>query len=326
MSDAPQRGGHAAAATRARATGAFIATAALSALGLGLLWALSCGVCHAASLRFCDRQAELSAAQQDKLLRFSAIIKAELEQSDRSLALIARSGLDLNRFGVRYSHAGLSLKASQNTPWSVRQLYFACDEGKPRLYDQGLSGFLLGTDDPSSGYVSVVLLPPAEAAELERTALDNRQALQLLGGTYSANAYPFSARYQNCNQWVAEMLAAAWGRSSDDADDNGRTRAQRWLKDKGYVPSVFTVGRPLMWLGEFIPWLYSDDHPGDDIEQSVYRVSMPASIEAFVHLVVPEATRIEFCHTDRHVVIRRGWEQIAEGCRPGAQDTVIALE
>ena len=35
-------------------------------------------------------------------------------------------------------------------------------------------------------------------------------ALALLGREYSANAYPFSPRYQNCNQWVAELLATAW--------------------------------------------------------------------------------------------------------------------
>ena len=53
---------------------------------------------------------------------------------------------------------------------------------------------------------------PAECrSALERAARDNRQALSLLGATYSANAYPFSLQYQNCNQWVAEMLAAAWG-------------------------------------------------------------------------------------------------------------------
>ncbi|HEY1392705.1 MAG TPA: DUF2145 domain-containing protein, partial [Methylibium sp.] len=93
----------------------------------------------------------MSAEQQDVLLRFGAIVKDELEKSGQSLVLITRSGLDLSRFGVRYSHAGLSLKASRNAPWSVRQLYYACDERKPRLYDQGMSGFLLGADDPSTG-------------------------------------------------------------------------------------------------------------------------------------------------------------------------------
>jgi hypothetical protein len=296
------------------------------AWALTTLCALACGpACQAASLRYCDQPAPLSAERQDQLLRFGDIIKTELESSGQSLALIARSGLDLTRFGVRYSHAGLSLKAGLNTPWSVRQLYYACDEKKPRVFDQGMAGFLLGLNNPSIGYVSIVFVPADEAAAVERVVLDNRQALQLLGATYSANAYPFSASYQNCNQWVVEMLAAAWGRM-DDAQ-NLRAQAQGWLKDKGYLPSVFDVGwRPLMWFATFIPWLHDDDHPHEDLDEKIYRVSMPASIEAFVHANVPGATRMEFCHTERRVVIRRGWEPIPEGCQPGELDTVITLE
>jgi hypothetical protein len=275
-------------------------------------------------LQFCDHPDTLSAEQKDRLLRFGAIIKTELENSGEPLALIARSGLDLSRFGLRYSHAGFSLKASQNTPWSVRQLYYACDERRPRLFDQGLSGFLLGTDDPGIGYVSIVFLPAAEAAELERAALDNGRALQLLNATYSANAYAWGLRYQNCNQWVMELLATAWGRLDDTGQP--RAQAQRWLVDQGYTPSRIEVGnRALMWAGAFVPWLHSDDHPGDDIAQRVYRVSMPASIEGFVRATVPGASRMEFCHTGHQVVIHRGWEPIAEGCTPGAQDTVITL-
>ena len=292
------------------------------------------GHCQAEALRLCERNVPLTADQQDKVFRFGGIVKAELEKSGQGMALIARSGVDLSRFGFRYSHAGLSIKASLNTPWSVRQLYYACDEHRPRIYDQGMSGFLLAADTPAIGYVSIVFLPAEEAAALERAAMDNRQALSLLGVVYSANAYPFSVRYQNCNQWLLELLAATWGGllDADGADDANeaegpRTRAQGWLEDKGYVPSVFDVGyRPLMWLGAFIPWLHSDDHPPDDIERSLYRVSMPASIEAFVRATVPGASRIEFCRTDRHVVVRRGWGSIAEGCEPGADDTVISLE
>jgi len=287
------------------------------------------GFCQAEALRLCERNVPLSADQQDQVLRFGGIVKAELEKSGQGMALIARSGVDLSRFGFRYSHAGLSVKASQHAPWSVRQLYYACDEHRPRIYDQGMSGFLLAGDAPTIGYVSLVFLPAEVAAALERVAMDDRQALSLLGAAYSANAFPFSVRYQNCNQWLLELLAATWGGLLDaDASAEGlRTRAQGWLEDKGYVPSVFDVGyRPLMWLGAFIPWLHSDDHPPDDIDRSLYRVSMPASIEAFVHATVPGASRIEFCRTGRHVVVRRGWGSIAEGCEPEADDTVISLE
>jgi hypothetical protein len=302
----------------------------LRGAALSAVLALLASACHAGSARFCDRPADLSAAQQDTLFRFGGLIKAELEASGQRAALIARSGLDLHRLGARYSHAGVSLQDGADTPWSVRQLYYACDERRPRLYDQGMAGFLLGTDNPSLGYVSVVLLPEAEAAALARAALDKRQALDVLAPAYSANAYAFGERYQNCNQWVAELLAAAWARTDEAPAIPGatspRAHAQRWLQAHGYTPSEFRFAfPPLMWLGAFIPWVHSDDHPHEDIVQAVYRVSMPASIEAFVHAQVPGATRLEFCHTERYAVIRRGWEPIADGCVPGVQDTVISL-
>ncbi|WP_374562899.1 DUF2145 domain-containing protein [Ideonella sp.] len=296
-----------------------------------LLAAASClGAAQAASLRYCDRQAKLGIDQQDTLFRFGGIVKAELEASGRPLALMARSGLDLSWFGLRYSHAGVSLQASPNGPWSVRQLYYACDEQRPRIFDQGISGFLLGTDNPAEGYVSLVFLPPHAGAPLERSALSKPQALELLAADYSANAYPYSLRYQNCNQWVMELLASAWGGLSlagDLADaDTPRAQAQRWLQQQGYEPTVFDLLRPLMWFGAFIPWLHSEDHPADDLARAVYRVSMPASIEAFVRAQVPGATRVELCHAGRRVVIHRGWEQIADGCQPAEGDQVLMLD
>ncbi len=291
-------------------------------LALGLCAAASAG--WGASLNYCDHPSEPGAGTQDRLIQVAAIVKAELEQSGHSLALVSRSGLALERLDQRYSHAGVSLKASSNTPWSVRQLYYACDEQRPRIFDQGMAGFVMGANDPAEGYVSIVLLPPEAAAPIELAALDDRQALQLLGATYSANAYAFSQRYQNCNQWLAELLASAWGQLAPG--DDARSRAQQWLQDAGYAPTVLNVGwRPLMWLADRLRWLHSDDHPPQDIEATRFRVSMPASIESFVRGRLPEARRIELCYTAQQVVIRRGWEPIATGCQPAAGDEVVPL-
>ena len=266
----------------------------------------------------------MSAQQQDRLLRFAALLKHELDNSGESVALVARSGTDLSRFGLRYSHAGVSLKASDNTPWSVRQLYYACDEERPRLYDQGLSGFLFGTDDPTVGYVSIVLLSGAEATALEAAALDTGPALRLLSATYSANAYPFSLRYQNCNQWVAELLATAWG-SLDDAPDL-RGNAQRWLEQSGYKPAAVHVGSWLMLAAPFVPLIHLDDHPQEDLDAMRVRTSVPAAIETFVRERLPAARRIEMCHDGGRAIIRHGWEMLAQGCRPQAGDRVVDLD
>jgi hypothetical protein len=238
---------------------------------------------------------------------------------------VSRSGLNLARFGIRYSHAGISLATSPNTPWSVRQLYYACDEQRPRLYDQGLAGFVYGTDDAGLGYLSIVLLPADAAQALERAALDTSRALALLGDDYSANAYAYATRYQNCNQWLAEVLAQAWGGVA--AGDDPRARAQQWLAAQGYAPQPVEVdSRALMFAAAFVPWLRTDDHPHDDLQALRFRTSLPASIETFVRAQVPGAQRIELCHAPGRVVVRRGWAPIADGCVAAEGDRVIATQ
>jgi hypothetical protein len=288
------------------------------------LLCVAAGAVHASSQRLCDREAPLSAAQQDRLLRFAAIVKRELDDSGAAVALIARSGLNLERFRIRYSHAGISLKASDNGPWSVRQLYYACEERAPRLFDQGMAGFVFGTDDPAVGYVSIVLLPREQASSIERAALDRPRALRLAAGTYSANAYPFSLRYLNCNQWLIELMASAWSSIADDAAL--RSNAQAWLAAQRYEPGTIEVGsHALMFAGAFIPWVHFDDQPQDERWALRLRTSLPSSIEAFVHAQLPQAERIELCHDDKQVVVRRGWTPIGDGCVSAPGDRVIAF-
>ena len=294
----------------------------------GALTALACAsAAHSAwagSLNYCQGQTEPSAAIQDRLIQVAAVVKAELDRSGEAVAIVARSGLALQRFDHRYSHAGVSLKASPAIPWSVRQLYYACDEKRPRIFDQGMSGFVMGALDPAEGYVSIVLLPHDAAQALERTALDDQQALRLLGGNYSANAYAFSKRYQNCNQWLAELMAGAWGTlvTGDDA----RAEAQDWLREQHYRPSTFNLGwGPISWLAGLLPWLHVDDHPQENILNAQYKVSMPSSIEAFVHHRLPQATRIVLCYTPLHIVVHSGWDAIAPGCTPATGDRVTML-
>lgn len=294
----------------------------------GLLLAAASTLATAGSLRYCDEPATPSAAQQDRLLRFTAELRARLEASGAPLALVSRSGLDLDRLGLRYSHAGLALRRGLDTPWAVRQLYYACDEQRPRVYDQGLAGFILGLSDAERGRVSVVLVPTERAGDVARVLLDRRLALQLLGGRYSANAYAYGTRYQNCNQWVAELLAVAWGGLDRlPAGSPSREQAQAWLRDNGYQPIRFEVSfPPVRWLGALVPWLQHDDHPADDLDRQQLRVSMPDSLEALVRAQAPGAERIEFCHAQGRMVVHRGWQPLGAACEPGEGDEVLALQ
>jgi hypothetical protein len=296
------------------------AAAGLAAAALALGAGAQAGV-----LRHCEPPPPASAVQQDRQLRFAELIRAELERSGQPLAIVARSGMDLARIGQRYSHAGFALRASTQSPWSVRQLYYDCEERRPRIFDQGLPGFVLGMDDADRSQVSALLLPAEAAAALERAALDDRRALQLLSPVYSANAYAYGLRYQNCNQWVVEMLAAAWSGERDAG--RSRADAQAWLREQGYRPTRIDIAtQPWLWFALALPWLHADDHPQADVEQGVLEVSMPASIEGFVMAALPGVRRVEFCRVGTRVVVRRDGVPLDAGCSNISGDDVIAID
>lgn len=275
---------------------------------------------------FCQQSIDISAAEQDRVLRFAGAVKNELERSGARVALIARAGLDLSRFGQLYSHAGIALRDNPGGPWAVRQLYYACDESRPRLFDQGVAGFALGADAPTRGHISLVFPQDEDAALLEGAALDKRLALALLGGEYSANAYAYGTRYQNCNGWVAELLASAWGRLNGGTGTQAREDAQGWLRAQGYTAGPVRIpSHWLMFAGQFVPLVHMNDHPIDDLHALALHTSVPASIEAFVRRRTPEARRVELCHTQDRIVVRRGWEPLGAACEPAAGDEVIPL-
>ncbi|MES2298240.1 MAG: DUF2145 domain-containing protein [Pseudomonadota bacterium] len=277
-----------------------------------------------AASRFCDSGHPLSAAEQDHLLRFAALVREELAGSASDIALLSRSGLDLTRFGIRYSHAALAWRGDTGG-WSARQLYFACDEGRPRIFDQGLAGFVTGTDDPKLGFVSMLRLPASAAPALRHTLLDTPTALQLLAGRYSANAYAYGLDYQNCNQWLVELLAVAWAELDNGADL--RARAQGWLRAQQYAPEPVDVGsRWLMLASYFVPLIHLDDHPAEQRAALKLQISLPTSIETFMRRRLPDAERIEICHDDKQVVIHRGWDPITGRCRPGDGDRVVPFD
>lgn len=276
---------------------------------------------------FCQQSIDISAAEQDRVLRFAGAVKNELERSGARVALIARAGLDLSRFGQLYSHAGIALRDNPGGPWAVRQLYYACDESRPRLFDQGVAGFALGADAPTRGHISLVFPPGEDAALLESAALDKRLSLALLGGEYSANAYAYGTRYQNCNGWVAELLASAWGARADGgAGTHPREDAQGWLRAQGYTAGPVRIpSHWLMFAGQFVPLVHMNDHPVEDLHALAMHTSVPASIEAFVSRRAPEARRVELCHTQDRIVVRRGWEPLGAACEPAPGDDVIPL-
>ncbi len=294
------------------------------------LWCLLCACAvvvvapaHAANLFvYCDRTLDLNAEQKNQLLHFAAAVRAQLDQANASSAIMSRSAIDLERFHIRYSHAGFALRTGA-MGWTVRQLFYSCEDEKPDIFDQGLAGFLINNDSTTIPFVSLVFVPGVLGLEMHDTALDKTLALHLLGHQYSANAYAFSTQFQNCNQWLMEMLAFAWGHI--DVDHAFRAAAQQWLRDSDYRPSdIHVEQRYLMWVSHVIPLIHNADHPPANIADNLYQVSMPASIEDFIHRRDPRSRRVELCMHGGRIVVHHGWSPIADDCSPGPGDQTLS--
>lgn len=308
-------------------------SAALVAL---LLAVVSSGCAHvptaispalATASNICNRTQPLRASEQDRLLRFASLVRDGLNDSDHDVVLISRAGVDMSLFDIRYTHAAIGWRDEAGV-WTIRQLYYDCEEGQPRIFDQGVAGFVMGIENASVGYISIVTLPPHAAASLRSAALDAPRALQLLATSYSANAYAFGLDYQNCNQWVAELMATAWG--DLPGRDNLRAEAQQWLRQAGYAPPAVII-RPgwLMLAARGIPFVHVDDHPPRDRKARRLHVSLPAALEDFVRKRYATSKRIEICHDGREAVVREGWPdtmRINETCRSAAGDRTVALD
>jgi hypothetical protein len=71
-------------------------------------------------------------------------------------------------------------------------------------------------------------------------------------------AYVFSTRYQNSNQWLLEVYAAA----AQGDGDLYRTTAQRWLRTNGFAPITVEVPAWKRLGGRmFRANIAFDDHP-----------------------------------------------------------------
>jgi hypothetical protein len=183
---------------------------------------------------------------------------------------------------------------------------------------------------------------------VRHAALDDTLAVSLLGERYIANAHPYSLDFQNCNQWLIELLATAWSsepKASGPTASTDRTldlkaakppagqgraareRAQRWLAAQGYDPAPVQVNSHLlMAAAPFVTLLDVMHHPEADRMALRFKTSLPDSMETFMRRRTPELRRLEFCQNERHIVVREGWMPLEEGCVARAGDRIVALD
>lgn len=213
----------------------------------------------------------------------AAVTSQRLDALDGvDVAIAARGGQDLSKYGLRHSHLAILLR-DDNRQWQVYHLLNRCQGNTSRLYREGLVN-LLGESSVSSN-LRVGIPAPEVAAALRQLLAGNAPIAHALHQPrYSMLAWPGGDDYQNSNQWVLEMLAAAVAQARDGQALDDRSKTRHWLKDNGFLPSRLHIG-----LGKrlgarfFVDNVAVTDHPASERISGNYSVVTVESVFNFLH-------------------------------------------
>jgi hypothetical protein len=133
-------------------------------------------------------------------------VYAELERVDAPVALLARAGTDLHKYGLHYSHVAFVVRDHPDGRWTVVHLLNECGTARSGLYAQGLVNFFV--DDLVTQDARLVWLSPPVAQRLA-TLLAAPRGTPLHEARYNVIARYGSRRTQNSTAWVLDVLAAA---------------------------------------------------------------------------------------------------------------------
>ncbi|CAN5708872.1 DUF2145 domain-containing protein [soil metagenome] len=209
-----------------------------------------------------------------------------LNESQADVAIIARVGQDLSKYHLRYSHAAL-VRHEVDGRWRVLHELNQCGTAESDLFEEGLGNFFM--DDPFA-LETMILIPTPELQKKLRSSMASGQARQLHQKRYNMLAFAYSTLYQNTNQWVLEVLAAA---QASEVNISQRTQAQAWLKLADYqaetlhIPTLTRLGARM-----FRANVSFDDHPMDRRMAGLIDTVTVESISRFLQTRDPKIRKI----------------------------------
>ncbi|HZX77060.1 DUF2145 domain-containing protein [Lysobacter sp.] len=198
------------------------------------------------------------------------------------VALLARGGQDLSRYGLTHSHLALALREPDGH-WRVVHLLNRCRTDRSTLYEEGLANFV--GESALRSDVRVGVFEPALSRRLHDSLLPPAtRARALHEPRYSMVAYPFATEFQNSNQWILEVIAAT---VMDPAVDAGipidRRAVQQWLRANDYKPSRLHLDlHERLGARLFVKNVAVTDHPAGERIGGDYSVVTVESVFDFL--------------------------------------------
>ena len=161
-------------------------------------------------------------------------VRDALDREHARIALVARVGRDLSRYGLRYSHVAFAWRGHPRGDWTMVEELNQCGTATSALYDDGLANFFL---DDLFAYQAKIVIPSPEVQSRISDVLVAGRGGGFHEPRYNLVAYPFATRYQNSNQWLLETIADALA----ERHLGNRSEAQAWLLASGFRPSTLHV-------------------------------------------------------------------------------------
>lgn len=206
-----------------------------------------------------------------------------LDDSGARVALVARAGQDLGRYGLRYSHMGVAVRDHPRGRWTVVHELNDCGTAASGLYYEGMGNFFL-TD--LHRFEAQLIIPGGALQDKLAALFATRTPLRMHEPRYNMVAYVYSTRYQNSNQWVLETVAAA---SAPPGEVATREEAQAWLQGMRFQPPTLEIpASTRLGARMFRANVAFDDHPFDRRMAGQIDTVTTDAVRRFIRMVDPQ--------------------------------------
>ena len=190
---------------------------------------------------------------RETLERYGEELVTALKNRDVDVAIVSRSGQPREKLpeGVMFTHSAFFLRNGDS--YDVYNLYHG-EENRlvSRLETDRPADFLKLLQEPDSG----ILIPTRDAQASLRTYIESEAYGAVHQPAYSLISNPYDARFQNCNEFYLDTLAA-WAWSTTD-----RAEIKARLAETG-VATELKASPIRRYIGPLVDErLIMDDHDG----------------------------------------------------------------
>lgn len=235
----------------------------------------------------CGEVAAIKPEAAARSAQLAAHVREALDEKQLSFALVARIGLNLAEYGLRYSHVAVAWRDHPRGRWYTFHLLNRCGTGQSELVEQPLEEFF---NVELFDHEALIAAPSFPMQLKLQKAFFGPQARQLHEREYNMIAHPYSTLFQNSNQWLLEVTSSALAPAGQI---NSRADAQAWLKTAGFQNGVIPISTgKRIGARLFSPHIRFSDHTLEEAQSQRYQVVTVESIIRFLKTQDPALTEI----------------------------------